>query len=94
MEIFSFRHMEWREGPAMPAGMSGSFHGAAVPLRDGFVLVGGSSERGRVYHRTLHYFVAEAPDESGRWEGISAALDYERGFHIALPVTQSMGICS
>ena len=78
----------------MPAGMSGSFHGAAVPLRDGFVLVGGSSERGRVYHRTLHYFVAEAPDDSGRWEGISAALDYERGFHIALPVTQSMGICS
>ena len=69
--------MEWREGPEMPLGLEGSFHAGSVPFRDGFVLVGGSSERGRRYHDTLHYFVPE--DE--RWEEMSAKLQHSRGFH-------------
>ena len=91
----------------MPLGLASSFHAGSVPFRDGFVLVGGSSERGRVYHDTLHYF--EPEDE--RWEEMSAKLDHARGFHIAsegkdsvscqfrgeffvpVPVTKSMGIC-
>ena len=63
----------------MPLGLASSFHAGSVPFRDGFVLVGGSSERGRVYHDTLHYF--EPEDE--RWEEMSAKLDHARGFHIA-----------
>ncbi len=90
VEIFSFRHMEWREGPAMPNGMSGAFHGAAVPLGDGFVMVGGSSDRGERYHRDIHYF---DPEEE-RWQTLEQRMDHERAFHVAMPVSEAMGICS
>ena len=63
----------------MPLGLAGSFHAGSVPFREGFVLVGGSSECGRRYHDTLHYY--EPEDE--RWEQMPARLDHARGFHVA-----------
>ena len=69
----------------MPLGLAGSFHAGSVPFREGFVLVGGSSERGRRYHDTLHYY--EPEDE--RWEQMPARLDHARAFHVASECPES-----
>jgi N-acetylneuraminic acid mutarotase len=90
VEIFSFRHMEWREGPEMPPGMAGAYHGKAVPLRDGFVMVGGGSTRGKRYHKGLYFF----DPENESWQEMGESLDHQRAFHVAIPVTESMGICT